>query len=206
MITKVTWDGGDVPAGEATAFQFLGSADSSETYTFGVRQTYSDGSVVDWNGAGELRHARADGRGDELARRQRRLVDAGDRRAGRRRARARPRRGGARRRHAGGARWRETLVRRRPRRGRRSARAAGRGVGARRAACARIPSAERDGEHAAEGVRLTYSEAVEPRFAIVSVTDADAASRPPAPPRRSPGERRHARRPAEEAAEGWYLV
>jgi uncharacterized protein YcnI len=50
VITKVTWDGGDVPTGEATAFQFLGRADSSKTYTFAVRQTYSDGSVVDWNG------------------------------------------------------------------------------------------------------------------------------------------------------------
>jgi uncharacterized protein YcnI len=51
VITKVTWDGGNVPTGEATGFQFLGSADSSKTYTFGVRQTYSDGSVVNWNGA-----------------------------------------------------------------------------------------------------------------------------------------------------------
>ena len=50
VITKVTWDGGHVPTGEATGFQFLGRADSSKTYTFGVRQTYSDGSVVDWNG------------------------------------------------------------------------------------------------------------------------------------------------------------
>ena len=50
VITKVTWDGGDVPHGEATGFQFLGRTDSSKTYTFDVRQTYSDGSVVDWNG------------------------------------------------------------------------------------------------------------------------------------------------------------
>ena len=50
-ITKVTWDGGSVPTGEATGFQFLGRADSSTTYTFGIRQTYSDGSVVNWNGA-----------------------------------------------------------------------------------------------------------------------------------------------------------
>jgi uncharacterized protein YcnI len=50
VITKVTWDGGNVPTGQATGFQFLGRADSSKTYTFGVRQTYSDGSVVDWNG------------------------------------------------------------------------------------------------------------------------------------------------------------
>ncbi len=50
VITKVTWDGGKVPTGEATGFSFLGRADSAKTYTFGVRQTYSDGSVVDWTG------------------------------------------------------------------------------------------------------------------------------------------------------------
>jgi len=50
VITKITWTGGDIPPGEATGFLFLGRTDSSKTYTFGVRQTYSDGSVVDWNG------------------------------------------------------------------------------------------------------------------------------------------------------------
>ena len=50
VITKITWTGGDVPTDEDAAFSFLGRADSSKTYTFGVRQTYSDGSVVDWNG------------------------------------------------------------------------------------------------------------------------------------------------------------
>ena len=50
VITKVTWDGGEVPTGEATGFSFLGRTDSAKTYTFGVRQTYSDGSVVDWTG------------------------------------------------------------------------------------------------------------------------------------------------------------
>jgi uncharacterized protein YcnI len=50
VITKVTWDGGKVPTGEATGFSFLGRTDSAKTYTFGVRQTYSDGSVVDWSG------------------------------------------------------------------------------------------------------------------------------------------------------------
>jgi uncharacterized protein YcnI len=50
VITKVTWDGGDVPTGDATGFSFLGRTDSAKTYTFGVRQTYSDGTVVDWSG------------------------------------------------------------------------------------------------------------------------------------------------------------
>ena len=36
--------------GDAAALQFVGSTDSSQDYTFNVRQTYSDGSVVDWNG------------------------------------------------------------------------------------------------------------------------------------------------------------
>jgi uncharacterized protein YcnI len=50
VITKVMWSGGKVPTGEDAAFSFLGRADSSKTYTFGVRQTYSDGSIVDWSG------------------------------------------------------------------------------------------------------------------------------------------------------------
>jgi uncharacterized protein YcnI len=49
-IEKVTWSGGSVPTEEDAFFQFLASADSSKTYTFKVRQTYSDGSVVDWSG------------------------------------------------------------------------------------------------------------------------------------------------------------
>jgi uncharacterized protein YcnI len=50
VITKVTWSGGKVPTGEDSAFSFLASPAAAKTYTFGVRQTYSDGSVVDWNG------------------------------------------------------------------------------------------------------------------------------------------------------------
>ena len=50
VVQKVTWTGGDVPTGEDAAFQFLASPDAAKTYTFAVRQTYSDGSVVDWNG------------------------------------------------------------------------------------------------------------------------------------------------------------
>jgi uncharacterized protein YcnI len=50
VIQKVSWTGGSVPTGEDSIFQFLASPDSSKTYTFAVRQTYSDGSVVDWSG------------------------------------------------------------------------------------------------------------------------------------------------------------
>jgi uncharacterized protein YcnI len=50
VINKVTWSGGKVPTEEATGFSFLASPSSSKTYTFQVRQTYADGSVVDWSG------------------------------------------------------------------------------------------------------------------------------------------------------------
>ena len=50
VIQKVTWTGGRVPTEEDAVFQFLASADSNKTYAFTIRQTYSDGSVVDWSG------------------------------------------------------------------------------------------------------------------------------------------------------------
>ena len=50
VIQNITWTGGQVPTGEDSVFQFLASPDSSKTYTFNVRQSYSDGSVVDWSG------------------------------------------------------------------------------------------------------------------------------------------------------------
>ena len=50
VVTKVTWSGGKVPTEEDSVFQFLASTDASKTYAFKVRQTYSDGSVVDWTG------------------------------------------------------------------------------------------------------------------------------------------------------------
>jgi uncharacterized protein YcnI len=50
QIQSVTWTGGKVPSEEDSVFQFLASADSTSTYSFKVRQTYSDGSVVDWSG------------------------------------------------------------------------------------------------------------------------------------------------------------
>ena len=50
IVQKVTWSGGKVPTGEAAAFHFLATANDSKTYEFTVRQTYSDGSIVDWSG------------------------------------------------------------------------------------------------------------------------------------------------------------
>jgi uncharacterized protein YcnI len=51
VIQKVTWTGGAVPTGEDSTFSFLAEPQSSKTYTFGVEQTYSDGSIVDWSGS-----------------------------------------------------------------------------------------------------------------------------------------------------------
>jgi uncharacterized protein YcnI len=51
VVQKVIWSGGSVPTEEDAAFQFLATPDSSKSYEFQVRQTYSDGSVVDWSGA-----------------------------------------------------------------------------------------------------------------------------------------------------------
>jgi uncharacterized protein YcnI len=49
-VQGVTWSGGSVPTEEDAVFRFNASANSSKKYTFTVRQTYSDGSVVDWSG------------------------------------------------------------------------------------------------------------------------------------------------------------
>jgi len=49
-VEQVTWSGGKVPTEEDAVFQFLASTDAAKTYTFKVRQTYTDGSVVDWTG------------------------------------------------------------------------------------------------------------------------------------------------------------
>jgi uncharacterized protein YcnI len=50
VVQKVTWTGGNVPTEEDAVFQFLASTDAAKTYSFKVRQTYSDGTVVDWAG------------------------------------------------------------------------------------------------------------------------------------------------------------
>ena len=50
VVQKVTWTGGRVPTEQDSVFRFNASADAAKTYTFGVRQTYSSGKVVDWSG------------------------------------------------------------------------------------------------------------------------------------------------------------
>jgi uncharacterized protein YcnI len=49
-IRKVTWAGA-VPSGEAAMLQFVGDVGAAKDYVFKIRQTYSDGTVVDWTGA-----------------------------------------------------------------------------------------------------------------------------------------------------------
>jgi copper transport protein len=55
-------------------------------------------------------------------------------------------------------------------------------------------------------VALVYSEAVEPRFAVVSVTSADATQETTGPPRRSPADVNELDVPLKHLKEGWYLV
>jgi uncharacterized protein YcnI len=50
-IAKLIWTGGHVPTGEDALFQFLAQPSTAKTYTFGVEQTYSDGSIVNWAGS-----------------------------------------------------------------------------------------------------------------------------------------------------------
>ena len=51
VVQKVTWTGGSTPTGEDSVFSFNASTTGAKTYTFDVKQTYSNGKVVDWSGA-----------------------------------------------------------------------------------------------------------------------------------------------------------
>jgi len=55
-------------------------------------------------------------------------------------------------------------------------------------------------------VRLTYSEPIEPRFAIVSVTDAAGRQVTSGPPQRPEGQPQTLVTPLQHVPEGWYLV
>ena len=48
--STITWSGGRVPTDEDAVFRFNASTSGARTYVFDVRQTYSDGSVVEWSG------------------------------------------------------------------------------------------------------------------------------------------------------------
>lgn len=49
-VQRVTWSGGRVPTGEDSVFSFLAQAARPGPIRFTVQQTYSDGSIVQWNG------------------------------------------------------------------------------------------------------------------------------------------------------------
>jgi uncharacterized protein YcnI len=51
VVQKVTWTGGATPTGEDSVFRFNASTSGTKTYALDVRQTYSNGKVVDWNGS-----------------------------------------------------------------------------------------------------------------------------------------------------------
>jgi copper transport protein len=69
-----------------------------------------------------------------------------------------------------------------------------------------VPQASGTVNVAPQRVALTYSEAVEPRFAIVSVTDAAGRQQTAGPPRRSPTDADTLLVPLKHVGEGWYLV
>jgi copper transport protein len=69
-----------------------------------------------------------------------------------------------------------------------------------------IPSASQTVNTSPKELRLTYTEPVEPRFAIVSVTNADADQQTAGPPRRAAGNVDTIVVPLKKLDEGWYLV
>jgi copper transport protein len=69
-----------------------------------------------------------------------------------------------------------------------------------------VPAASVTLETPPPSVQLTFDEAVEPRFAIISVTDAAAHSETTGPVTRSPSDPNTLVVPLKRVPEGWYLV
>ena len=69
-----------------------------------------------------------------------------------------------------------------------------------------VPSASGTVNTSPPNVQLTYSEAVEPRFAIISVTDAAGHQQTSGSPERSPTNADTLVVPLKKLGEGWYLV
>jgi copper transport protein len=69
-----------------------------------------------------------------------------------------------------------------------------------------VPSASVTVNSSPKQVQLVYSEAVEPRFAIVSVTDANATKETTGPPTRDPANADQLDVPLKHLRQGWYLV
>ena len=68
------------------------------------------------------------------------------------------------------------------------------------------PVASRTINTAPPAVRLTYTEPIEPRFAIVSVTDAAGRQLTSGPPQGAPGSPQTLVTPLRHTPQGWYLV
>jgi copper transport protein len=68
------------------------------------------------------------------------------------------------------------------------------------------PLASKEVDVPPKEVTLTYSEAVEPRFAVVTVTDAKGRRESAGPPRRSAADPEELEVPLERLARGWHLV
>jgi copper transport protein len=71
---------------------------------------------------------------------------------------------------------------------------------------ATTPAASRIAQHAVGNVTLTFSERVEPRFAVISVTDAKGRQLATGAPSRSLADPRALVRPVKRLRPGWYLV
>jgi copper transport protein len=69
-----------------------------------------------------------------------------------------------------------------------------------------IPAASTLVDTPPRSVALVYSEAIEPRFAVVSVTDAHGRQQAAGPPRRSPVDAAELDVPLRPLRAGWYLV
>src|SRR6188474_950480 len=178
VIQKVTWTGGKVPTDEDAVFRFNGSLDSSRTFSVPVRQTYSNGKVVDWTGSESS---------DTPAPQIEGVSDLGG--------------------SSGSTLAIIALV---------VAALAGivavaalvlpASAWAHAALLQTVPLASRTINTAPTEVRLRYSEPVEPRFAIVSVTDAAGRQVTDGNPSTAPGSPQTLVTPLRRVPEGWYLV
>ena len=173
VVNKVTWTGGNVPTEEDAVFQFNASASAAQTYTFQVRQTYDDETVVDWAAprarTRPRRGSRPATRSGAAAARPSRSSRSSPRAS--RCCSAPPRCSapaeGGRSREAARASGRRDGG---PRRARRARQRAGERMGARLAA-RHVAVASRIAPHGIGDVALTFSEVVEPRFAAISISD-----------------------------------
>jgi len=68
------------------------------------------------------------------------------------------------------------------------------------------PAAQRVAPHAPDAVALTFSEAIEPRFAVISITDVKGRQVAEGKPERSPADPRTIERAVRHLDAGWYLA